>query len=311
MPRAAATPLTPATDAVKDPSIGSTDRAMRSDAQRNYNRLVVAAREVFAAQGGDASMEAIARQAGVGVGTLYRHFPKRIDLVEAVYRNDVEELSLAAEKAVSNLAPWDALVSWLDAFLRYALGKRVFLTELREAFEKNPQLQLSSRERVEQSFTLVLEAAQRAGVARTDVDGSTSCNWSAVCASAQRSTERKANGCSPWFSTVSASLSDGRLELQLRHVASVLTTADPKLKQEDVRELSIQVHYDPHQRIVVFPQVRVLRSASEGRRQHSSTGGFRHRDCSETLFTRDEVILWVRVLQRPPNRTVRELRARP
>jgi hypothetical protein len=64
------------------------------------------------------------------------------------------------------------LVSWLDAFLRYALGKRVFLTELREAFEKNPQLQLSSRERVEQSFTLVLEAAQRAGVARTDIDGS-------------------------------------------------------------------------------------------------------------------------------------------
>jgi AcrR family transcriptional regulator len=151
---------------------GGVDRAMRSDAQRNYNRLVVAARKVFGTQGSDASMEAIALEAGVGAGTLYRHFPKRIDLVEAVYRNDVEELMLASEKAVANLAPWEALVSWLDAFLLYALGKRVFLTELREAFEKNPQLQLNSRERVEQSFALVLENAQRAGVARSDIDGS-------------------------------------------------------------------------------------------------------------------------------------------
>jgi AcrR family transcriptional regulator len=172
MSQAKTEPHTAVSDAARSQSIGSADRSMRSDAQRNYNRLVVAAREVFGTQGSDASMEAIALQAGVGAGTLYRHFPKRIDLVEAVYRNDVEELMLAAEKAVANLAPWDALVSWLDAFLRYALGKRVFLTELREAFEKNPQLQLNSRERVEQSFTLVLEAAQRAGVARTDITGS-------------------------------------------------------------------------------------------------------------------------------------------
>lgn len=172
MPRAATTALVPGSVATKNKSNGGANRAMRSDAQRNYNRLVVAAREVFATLGGDASMEAIARRAGVGAGTLYRHFPKRIDLVEAVYRNDVEELMLAAEKAVANRAPRDALVSWLEAFLRYALGKRVFLNELREAFEKNPQLQSSSRERVEQSFTLVLESAQRAGVARADVNGS-------------------------------------------------------------------------------------------------------------------------------------------
>jgi AcrR family transcriptional regulator len=150
----------------------STHRAIRSDAQRNHDRLVVAAREVFAIQGSDASMEAIALQAGVGAGTLYRHFPRRIDLVEAVYRTDVEELLLAAEKAVANYTPWDALVSWLDSFLQYSLGKRVFLTELRESFEKNPELRLSSRERVEASFTLVLENAQRASVARSDIDGS-------------------------------------------------------------------------------------------------------------------------------------------
>ena len=172
MPQRETTVPEPVTSEAMDKSIGGGGRSTRSDARRNYLRLVVAAREVFAALGGDASMEAVARQAGVGVGTLYRHFPKRIDLVEAVYQNDVEELMLAAENAVTNLAPWDALVSWLDAFLRYALGKRVFLTELREAFEKNPQLQLSSRERIEQSFTLVLETAQRAGVGRTDVNGS-------------------------------------------------------------------------------------------------------------------------------------------
>lgn len=89
--RAETTPPALVTDAAKDQSIGSADRAMRTDAQRKYNRLVVAVRKVFATLDGDASMEAIARQAGVGAGTLYRHFPKRIDLVEAVYRNDVEE----------------------------------------------------------------------------------------------------------------------------------------------------------------------------------------------------------------------------
>jgi len=149
----------------------SSHRAIRSDAQRNHDRLVVAAREVFALQGSEASMEAIALQAGVGAGTLYRHFPRRIDLVEAVYRTDVEELRLAAEKAIANYPPWEALVNWLDSFLHYSLGKRVFLNELREAFEKNPELRLSSRERVEACFTLVLENAQRANVARSDIDG--------------------------------------------------------------------------------------------------------------------------------------------
>lgn len=165
-------PLEPRTShAAQDGSTG-VHRSVRSDAQRNHGRLVNAAREVFARQGSDASMVAIAHQAGVGAGTLYRHFPHRIDLVEAVYRIDVEELLLAAQEAVATHEPWDALSNWLDSFLRYSLGKRVFLTELRESFEKNPELRVSSRERVEQSFTLVLENAQRAGVARSDIDGS-------------------------------------------------------------------------------------------------------------------------------------------
>jgi len=166
-------PVTTPLEPTDDPTSGEgPHRAVRSDAQRNHIKLVAAAREVFAQQGSDASMEAIALQAGVGAGTLYRHFPRRIDLVQAVYRNDVEELHLAAEKAVANFGPWEALVNWLDSFLLYSLGKRVFLTELRESFEKNPELRLSSRESVEQSFTLVLENAQRSGAARADIDGS-------------------------------------------------------------------------------------------------------------------------------------------
>ncbi len=151
---------------------GDAGRCMRADARRNNERLVTAAREVFAKCGGGASMEAIAKQAGVGVGTLYRHFPKRIDIVEAVYRTDVDDLVCAAEEAVADNEPWEALVVWLEAFLRYGQVKRTFLNELHEAFDKNPQLKVASRERINQAVGTVLGRAQEAGVARTDLDGS-------------------------------------------------------------------------------------------------------------------------------------------
>jgi AcrR family transcriptional regulator len=146
-------------------------RPMRADARRNYERLVSAARVVFAREGANASMEAVAREAGVGVGTLYRHFPKRIDLVEAVYRTDVDELEHAAERAVAECEPWEAVVAYLDAFVRYAQGKRTFLNELHEAFDKNPALRSQSRARVDRSMDLVIDRAQRAGAIRTDVNG--------------------------------------------------------------------------------------------------------------------------------------------
>jgi AcrR family transcriptional regulator len=144
---------------------------MRADARRNYERLVEAARKVFATHGGGASMEAIAKEAGVGVGTLYRHFPKRIDIVEAVYRDDVDVLVGSADRGLSELDPWQALEAWLRAYVDYAQTKRTFLNELHEAFEKNPDLKLASRERVGNACNLVLDRAQRAGVARTDLNG--------------------------------------------------------------------------------------------------------------------------------------------
>lgn len=146
---------------------------MRADARRNYERIVDAARQVLTEQGGNASMEAIAKQAGVGVGTLYRRFPKRIDVVEAVYRGDVDQLVATADRGLNEeeLDPWAGLEGWLRAYLAYARAKRTFLTELHEAFEKTPGLKLESRERVEAACDRVLRRAQEAGAARDDVDG--------------------------------------------------------------------------------------------------------------------------------------------
>ncbi|MDX6267642.1 MAG: hypothetical protein QOD70_2382 [Frankiales bacterium] len=144
-------------------------RPMRADARRNYERLVTAAREVLTERGSEAAMEEIAKRADVGVGTLYRHFPRRIDLVEAVYREDVDGLvALAAE--VADLGPWHGLVAWLEGFVKYAESKRTFLTELHEAFEKSPDLALVSRERIAGAAGAVLSRAQEAGVARRDLD---------------------------------------------------------------------------------------------------------------------------------------------
>jgi AcrR family transcriptional regulator len=146
-------------------------RPMRSDARRNYDHLVVSARKVFAEHGGGASMEAIAKEAGVGVGTLYRHFPKRIDIVEAVYRDDVDVLVTLAERGLTDLEPWAALEAWLRSYVDYGRSKRTFLNELHEAFEKNPDLKPASRDRIWDACERVLSRAQEAGVARRDIDG--------------------------------------------------------------------------------------------------------------------------------------------
>lgn len=145
-------------------------RPQRADACRNRERLIEAARAAFTSRGSSTTVEEIARAADVGVGTFYRHFPRRIDLVEAVYREDVQGLvTLAAELSASTGA-WEALVEWLEGFVRYAQAKRIFLTELHEAFEKSPDLALQSRERIADAVGAVLSRAQAAGAARTDLD---------------------------------------------------------------------------------------------------------------------------------------------
>jgi AcrR family transcriptional regulator len=147
-------------------------RPMRADARRNRELLVETARAVFSEHGAGASMEAIAKKAGVGVGTLYRHFPNRLDLVEAVYQTDVDELWATAQRVVAELEPDAAVDAFFDAFLRYAETKQALLTELHQAFEKKPGFRSHARELIESSFDLVIDRARNAGVVRDDVDGS-------------------------------------------------------------------------------------------------------------------------------------------
>lgn len=104
-------------------------RPRRADAARNFDALVDAGRQVFAAEGSGASLEDIARRAGVGIGTLYRNFPTRDDLIETLYISEVEALADAAD-AVSALEPWDAFAAWLDRFVQYVGTKHALLDSL-------------------------------------------------------------------------------------------------------------------------------------------------------------------------------------
>ena len=150
---------------------GEVERPKRADARRNRELLIEAARTVFSTQGAGAPMEAIAKQAGVGVGTLYRHFPNRLDLVEAVYESDVHELAATAQRVVTELQPGPAVDAFFDAFVRYAQTKQALLGELQQSFEKHPDLRSRCRDLIESSFDLVIERAKEAGAIRKDVSG--------------------------------------------------------------------------------------------------------------------------------------------
>src|ERR1700761_5235070 len=105
------------------------ERPKRADARRNYDKLVSAAREVFAEQGSDATLEEISRRAGVGIGTLYRHFPAREALIEAAYVDGVEEICAAVDKHAGE-EPWEALTGWLLEVVGFAATKRVLADEM-------------------------------------------------------------------------------------------------------------------------------------------------------------------------------------
>src|SRR6201993_69394 len=101
-----------------------TGRKPRADALRNRDRVLEAAKAVFSAGGPDASLEAVAKRAGVGIGTLYRHFPTREALFEAVYRREVEQLGELAEQLKSEAAPVDALRRWLRSNVEFVATKK-------------------------------------------------------------------------------------------------------------------------------------------------------------------------------------------
>ena len=150
----------------------STGRPMRADARRNYERLTAAARIALTERGGEVSMEEVARRADVGIGTLYRHFPTRLDLLEAVYREDVETVAGSAETLMASESEWAALEQWLHLYIGYAATKRVLLQELADAVDKDSDLLTYSRRAINEAAAAVLARAQRAGVARRDVEPS-------------------------------------------------------------------------------------------------------------------------------------------
>jgi AcrR family transcriptional regulator len=148
----------------------ATTRPLRADARRNLDALLEAAMAVFAASGVDAPVREIAAKAGVGVGTVYRHFPQRSDLVAAVFRHEVDACADAATLLAAEHAPGEALALWMQRYVDFIAAKRGLAAALysgNPAFEPLPAY---FRERLKPAFRTLLAAAAAAGEVRADVD---------------------------------------------------------------------------------------------------------------------------------------------
>jgi AcrR family transcriptional regulator len=145
------------------------ERKPRSDAIRNRERLLQAAAEVFSAGGPDASLEAVAKRAGVGIGTLYRHFPTREALFEAVYRHEVDQLGDLAERLGREVAPVEALRRWLHANVRLVATKKGMVAALALAAHGPSELYVYSFERLRKAVGSLLDRAVQAGDIRADI----------------------------------------------------------------------------------------------------------------------------------------------
>jgi AcrR family transcriptional regulator len=144
-------------------------RPKRADARRNYDKVIAAARSAFTESGAETSLEGIARRAGVGIGTLYRHFPNRQALLEAVYVEEVERLAASASE-LEDLGPWEALTTWLEGFVEYMATKQALASELLDNVGPGAPLFTACRGCLYDAGGPLLERAQAAGVVRLDVD---------------------------------------------------------------------------------------------------------------------------------------------
>jgi AcrR family transcriptional regulator len=162
---------------MQDPSPITTDpaeqallrRPKRADAQRNYDKVVRAAREAFAERGTATSLEEIARRADVGIGTLYRNFPNRQALLEAVYVGEVDDLCRSAAE-LNELPPWDAFAAWVNRLVGYLATKQALAQELLEYFERDAPLFQACRSSLFAAGEPLLERAQQAQAVRADTD---------------------------------------------------------------------------------------------------------------------------------------------
>ena len=145
------------------------ERAPRADARRNRERVLEAAKAIFSVGGPDASLEAVARRAGVGIGTLYRHFPTREALFEAVYRREVDQLVDLANQLKAEAAPIDALRRWLRANVEFIATKKGMSAALALAAHKTSHLTAYSLDRLSGALGELLQRAIAAGEIRGDI----------------------------------------------------------------------------------------------------------------------------------------------
>jgi AcrR family transcriptional regulator len=147
----------------------ATLRKPRADGVRNRERVLEAAKAVFSAGGSDASLETVAKRAGVGIGTLYRHFPTREALFEAVYRREVDQLSELAEQLKSAPEPVDALRRWLKANVELVATKKGMISALALAVQTSSDLYAYSFDRLTKAIGTLLDGAVAAGQIRADI----------------------------------------------------------------------------------------------------------------------------------------------
>jgi len=162
-------------DQSKDPSEGDEQRGravrpVRADAQRNTDALLEAALAVFARSGVDAPVREIAEKAGVGVGTVYRHFPQRADLVAAVFRREIDACADAARLLAAEREPFDALASWLQRYAAFVVAKRGLAKALHSGDPTYDSLPNYFDQRLRPALRSLLKTAIEAGAVRADVD---------------------------------------------------------------------------------------------------------------------------------------------
>ncbi len=145
-------------------------RKLRTDGQRNRERILEVAKEAFTRLGADASLDDIAKQAGVGAGTLYRHFPTRDALIEAVYRSEVEKLAAAERKFTETMPPIDALRRWMLLFVDHIAAKRIIAPALNSVVGGPTKLYEGSRGLIHGAIDALVNRAIKSGDIRRDLD---------------------------------------------------------------------------------------------------------------------------------------------
>ncbi|HYZ57727.1 MAG TPA: helix-turn-helix domain-containing protein [Streptosporangiaceae bacterium] len=148
----------------------ATARPLRADAQRNRDRLLEVAVRAFSHDGPDVTLDAIAKEAGVGIGTLYRHFPTREALIDAAYRNELARLCDSAGDLLHDMPPDQALRAWMDRFADYMTTKRGMGDALRALIASGGDPFSESRDQLTAAVTTLLRAGAAAGTLRSDVE---------------------------------------------------------------------------------------------------------------------------------------------